>query len=123
LAASTSDTSAKITFGEALKIHQQNQADDVTTKASTRHYWNQIFLSLLNSWDGLESREVRRITRADCAEWARRFHKTASPTRYNNTISRTAARIRHSCARGCDLRQSCGETGKDAGTPAGIKPA
>mgnify|MGYP003693666487 CR=1 FL=1 len=27
------EVSAKMTFGEALKIHQQNQADDVTIKA------------------------------------------------------------------------------------------
>jgi len=37
-------------FGEALKIHQQNQSDDVTIKPSARHYWNQIFVALLKSW-------------------------------------------------------------------------
>src|SRR6266496_3034861 len=34
------EVSAKMTFGEALKIHQQNQAEDVTIKPTTRHYWN-----------------------------------------------------------------------------------
>ena len=29
------EVSAKMTFGEALKIHQQNQADDVTIKPTT----------------------------------------------------------------------------------------
>src|SRR5215469_2150995 len=47
------DVSAKTTFGEALKIHQQNLADDVTIKPATRHYWNQIFVALLKSWSGL----------------------------------------------------------------------
>src|SRR6184192_2518512 len=78
---------AKMTFGEALKIHQDNQADDVTIKPTTRHYWKQIFAALLKTWPALESREIRRITRTDCTEWARRFRKTASPTRYNNTIA------------------------------------
>jgi integrase len=82
-----SESSPKMTFGEALKIHQQNQADDVTIKPSTRRYWNQIFVALLKAWPGLDSREIRRITRTDCIEWARRFRKTASPTRYNNTIA------------------------------------
>jgi integrase len=82
-----SESSPKMTFGEALKIHQQNQADDVTIKPNTRRYWNQIFVALLKAWPGLESREIRRITRTDCIEWARRFRKTASPTRYNNTIA------------------------------------
>ena len=83
----TSESAPKMTFGEALKIHQQSQADDVTIKPSTRRYWNQILAALLKAWPGLESREIRRITRTDCTEWARRFRKTASSTRYNNTIA------------------------------------
>ena len=43
------EVSAKMTFGEALEIHQQNQADDVTIKPTTRHYWNQIFVALLGA--------------------------------------------------------------------------
>jgi integrase len=74
-------------FGEALKIHQQNQADDVTIKRTTRHYWNQIFVALLKSWPGLADREIRRVTKTDCKEWARAFRKVASPTRYNNTLA------------------------------------
>jgi len=81
------EASAKMTFGQALKIHQQNQAHDVTIKTSTRHYWNQIFIALLKSWPGLAGREIRRITKTECKEWARGFQKVASPTRYNNTIS------------------------------------
>jgi integrase len=81
------ELSAKMTFGEALKIHQQNQADDVSIKSTTRHYWNQIFVALLKSWPGLADREIRRITRTDCKEWARTFRKVASPTRYNNTVA------------------------------------
>jgi hypothetical protein len=57
------EASAKMTFGQALKIHQQNQADDVTIKPATRHYWNQIFIALLKSWPGLADRETRRITK------------------------------------------------------------
>jgi integrase len=84
---SNGEVSAKMTFGEALKVHQQNQADDVTIKQSTRHYWNQIFVALLKSWPGLADREIRRVTKTDCKEWARGFRKVASPTRYNNTIA------------------------------------
>jgi len=82
-----SEASVKMTFGEALKIHQQNQADDVTIKLSTRHYWKQVFVALLKSWPGLADRELRRITKTDCNEWVRRFRKVASPTRYNNAIA------------------------------------
>jgi uncharacterized membrane-anchored protein len=43
------ELSAKMTFAETLKIRQQNLADDVTIKSTTRHYWNQIFIALLKS--------------------------------------------------------------------------
>jgi hypothetical protein len=76
-----------MTFGEALKAHQQNQADDVTIKPSTLHYWNQIFIALLKSWPGLVDLEIRGVTKTDCKKWARGFRKVAPPTRYNNTIS------------------------------------
>jgi integrase len=84
---SNGEVSAKMSFCEALKIHQQNQADDVTIKPTTRHYWKQIFVALLKSWPGLADREIRRITKADCKEWARKFGKIASSTRYNNTLA------------------------------------
>jgi hypothetical protein len=80
-------SSAIMTFAEALGIHLQNLDDDVTIKPTTRHYWKQVFTSLLKSWPGLADREMRRITKMDCNEWARRFRKVASSTRYNNTIA------------------------------------
>ena len=80
-------SSAKMTFAEALAAHLQNLDDDVTLKPSTRHYWKQVFTSLLKSWPGLAEREVRRITKTDCIEWARKFRKVASSTRYNNTVA------------------------------------
>jgi integrase len=82
-----SDVSPKVTFAEALQIHQRNQADNVEIKPSTLHYWNQIFAALLKSWPEIRDREIRRITTTDCEEWARRFRKSASPTRWNNTLS------------------------------------
>jgi integrase len=82
-----SEVSGKMTFRDALKIHQQNLADDVTIKPTTRHYWNQIFVALLKSWPGLADREIRRISKKDCKDWARGFSKATSSTRYNNTLS------------------------------------
>lgn len=75
-----------MTFGEALAIHLQSLDDDVTIKPNTRRYWQQIFKALLKSWPDLADRELRRLTRTDCMDWARKFRKVASSTRYNNTI-------------------------------------
>ena len=85
--AAANHSSARITFAEALAIHLQNLADDVMIKPSTRHYWKQVFTSLLKSWPGLAQRELRRITKTDCTQWARKFRKVASSTRFNNTLA------------------------------------
>jgi integrase len=78
-------TNAKLTFGAALRIHEQTLKDNRNIKPSTVHYWSQIFAALLKSWPELAEREVRKISPADCAQWAARF--TGSPTRFNNTVS------------------------------------
>lgn len=78
---------AKLTFGTALQIHKQALKDNSNIKPSTRYYWEQIFAALLKSWPGLDEREIRKITVGDCTEWAARFSKGASPTRFNNTIA------------------------------------
>jgi len=73
--------SKKTTFSEALVIHLQRQADDVSLNPATRHYWKQIFVSLLKSWPELEERELRKITSTECQEWARRFGNALFSTR------------------------------------------
>jgi hypothetical protein len=55
----------------------------------------------------LADREIRRITKTDCKQWAPKFSKVASPIRYNNTL----AGLRHVF-----------EVAKDAGIMYG-KPA
>ncbi|MEI6562623.1 MAG: site-specific integrase [Verrucomicrobiota bacterium] len=79
--------SNKATFAEALAIHLQKKADDISLKPTTLHYWKQVFASLLKSWPGLAEKEIRKITVTECREWARQLAKSASPTRYNNTIA------------------------------------
>ena len=87
LATTADASSAKMTFGAALNTHLQRLDDNVTIKPTTRRYWRQVFTALLKSWPGLAERELRRLTKTDCADWARRFGKVASSTRYNNTVA------------------------------------
>jgi integrase len=84
----------KMTFGDVLAAHTQHIDDDVQagrTKKTTAHYWEQVFKALLKSWPELAGRDVRRVTESECKSWAKRFIKTSSPTRFNNT----AAGLRH----------------------------
>lgn len=79
--------SAKMTFGEAAAVHLQNLNDNLSIKPRTRDYWRECLVALQKSWAGLSESEIRKITPNRCKEWARRYRKAVSPTRYNNTVS------------------------------------
>jgi integrase len=80
----------RLTFGDALAAHMEKITGDVEakrTKASTEHYWKQVFAALLKSWPDLAERDVRKVSTFDCEAWARRFANGSSATRFNNTIA------------------------------------
>jgi integrase len=81
------EVSAKMTFGEAAAIHLRNLDDNLKIKPRTRDYWREVLAALVKSWPGLNQTEVRKVTRADCKKWASAYARTASPTRYNNTVA------------------------------------
>jgi integrase len=81
------EVSAKMTFGEAAAVHLRNLDDDLSIKPRTRDYWREVLLALGKSWPGLNETEVRKVGQSDCKRWARAYAKTASPTRYNNTVA------------------------------------
>ena len=81
------DTSnAKMTFGEAAKLQMQRVNDDPSLKRRTRFYWETVDRALRKSWVGLHETEIRRITASTCQQWAARYAKIASPTRFNGAI-------------------------------------
>jgi integrase len=84
---SNGEVSAKMTFGDAAAIHLRGLDDNLNIKPRTRDYWREVLAALLKTWPGLNQAEVRKITQADCKKWASAYAKTASPTRYNNTVS------------------------------------
>ena len=81
------EVSAKMTFGEAAAIHLRNLDDNLSIKPRTRDYWREVLAALVKSWPGLNETEVRKISQADCKKWASVYAKTASPTRYNNSVA------------------------------------
>jgi integrase len=81
------EVSAKMTFGGAAAVHLRNLDDNLSIKPRTRDYWRECLAALQKSWPGLSETEIRKITQADCKKWASAYAKTASATRYNNTVS------------------------------------
>src|SRR6266700_1799061 len=84
---SNGEVSAKMTFGKAAAIHLRNLDDNLSIKPRTRDYWREVLAALVKSWPGLNDTEVRKIGPGDCKKWASAYAKTASATRYNNTVS------------------------------------
>ncbi|MEY2520560.1 MAG: hypothetical protein QOF24_2319 [Verrucomicrobiota bacterium] len=78
---------AKMTFSEAAQLHKQRLAQNVSLKKRTRAYWGEVLAALVRSWSRLQHTEVRKITPTACREWAARYAKCASATRFNNTIA------------------------------------
>src|SRR5207253_1399 len=81
------EVSGKMTFGEAAAVHLRNLDDNLRIKPRTRDYWRECLAALQKSWPDLNETEIRKITQADCKKWASAYAKTASPTRYNNTVA------------------------------------
>ena len=80
-------SNAKMTFNDAATLHLQRLDENVSIKKRTRKYWREVLASLLKSWPALAATEVRRITPAACREWAMRYAKEFSATRFNGTLS------------------------------------
>ena len=78
--------SAKMTFGEAARIHAENLDRNVKIKQRTRDYWGETLKALYKSWPELRDTQLRNIRETDLEKWAGEYAKTASATRYNNTV-------------------------------------
>ena len=65
----------------------QHVDENVSIKRRTRKYWREILAALLKSWPSLGETEIRRLTSTSCRDWAMRYAKGASATRFNASIS------------------------------------
>ncbi|MGO8930513.1 MAG: tyrosine-type recombinase/integrase [Limisphaerales bacterium] len=82
----TNVSRGKLTFGEALDLYRQRINGAVTLKQRSKDYYAERTTALRNSWPDLEKTDIRKITKADCMNWAASFGHGASPTAYNNTV-------------------------------------
>lgn len=78
---------AKMTFAQGAALHKARLEQDPDMKRRTREYYEEVEASLLKSWPGLAKSELRRLTTHAFSEWAARYAKAFSPSRYNGTLS------------------------------------
>ena len=82
----TNVSRGKLAFGEALDIYLQRINGTVTLKQRSKDYYAEQIIALRDSWPDLEKTDIRKVTKADCMNWAASFGHGASPTAYKNTV-------------------------------------
>lgn len=75
-----------MTFQQAADALLQGIDADPTIKPATRQYRRRCLTALKRAWPGLAETDVKRITPAQCRDWAAKFAKAYSPTMYDNTV-------------------------------------
>ncbi|MCX6979411.1 MAG: site-specific integrase [Verrucomicrobia bacterium] len=96
----------RLTFGDAAGQYLAQVESNPELKPRPRLYRAACLKAIRKTWPGIDELDVRRITKQDCMDWARRLrthgtrfrpkgaskaHTGISPTRFNNTV----ATLRH----------------------------
>jgi len=84
----TRDTASKgrMSFGDCVQIFKSQTEDSKLLKPSAKLYRAEAVTSILKSWPGLESLDVRKISASDCNSWAAKFSNQYSGTRFNGAV-------------------------------------
>jgi integrase len=75
-----------LTFKGAMEVYLARLDADPVRKKTTKKYHREVLASILREWPELEERELKRISRRECADWAQRHASVASATRFNGAL-------------------------------------
>jgi integrase len=74
-------------LGEVIiEMFKKEIEDDHNNKPRTKLYKQEVLIALKKSWPELYSTDIARISQRDCNDWAARYGKEYSPTRYNGAL-------------------------------------
>lgn len=100
------DSAGRMTFGDAADSYIQQIGSNPELKPRTKEYRLACLGAIRKTWAGIDSLDVRKISKQQCLDWARnlrangtrfrargakRAHAGISATRFNNTV----ATLRH----------------------------
>jgi integrase len=69
-----------------IEMFKKEIEDDHNNKPRTKLYKQEVLTALKKWWPELYSADIAKISRKDCNEWAARYGKEYSPTRYNGAL-------------------------------------
>jgi integrase len=81
-----SASKGRMTFGDCMGIFKTQTEASNLIKPSAKAYRGEVIRSILKSWPGLETLDVRKISPNDCNSWAAKFSNQYSGTRYNGAV-------------------------------------
>jgi hypothetical protein len=98
-----------------IEMFKKDIKDDHNNKPRTKLYKQEVLTAMKKSWPELYSADIAKISRKDCNEWAARYSKEYSPTRYNGALGIGAPHLRD-CGR---TWLPCGQSSQVCGSPPG----
>jgi hypothetical protein len=73
--------------GEAIvELYRKEIDNDHRNTPRTKLYKREILIALKKAWPGFFDTDIARITQKDCREWAARYGRDYSPTRFNGAL-------------------------------------
>ena len=76
----------RMTFGDCIEVFKTQTEASSLLKPSAKLYRAEAVNSILKSWPGLETLDVRRISPGDCNTWAAKFSNQYSASRFNGAV-------------------------------------
>jgi integrase len=83
----TAITQGKMTFADAIGLHLRRTHENPALKPRTKEYTEYRIKALLKSWPGLSSKDISRISSAECLDWSIKNANTNSSSSHNHTVS------------------------------------
>ena len=69
-----------------IELFRKEIEDDHNNKPRTKLYKREVLTALKKTWPELYSTDIAKISRKDCNEWAARYGKHYSATRFNGAL-------------------------------------
>jgi len=76
----------RMTLANAADVFKTQTETNLRLKPTSKKYRAELVKSLFKTWPQISDTDVRKITDSQCKEWAVRFGREYSPTRYNATV-------------------------------------
>src|SRR5476651_216449 len=81
-AANDSGSRGQMTFGDCVKLFLEQTEVSTLLKPKSKKYRTDAIDSIRKSWPGIDSRDVRQISMAQCETWAAKLSGNYSGSRY-----------------------------------------